>query len=128
MILPDVISKEPLGIHAREGDDKWADILKWVHYVLLTAEEMGVTKANVDQIKSSDPKDPFMRRLLGPRGRFRQLLGLDNDVVATTRSRRSGTTARSTTSSSDPKALGLPRGLNNLWTKGGLHVRSADLR
>jgi general L-amino acid transport system substrate-binding protein len=119
MILPDLISKEPLGIHAREGDEKWVDILKWVHYALLSAEEMGVTRANVDQINSSDPKDPFMRRLLGLEGDFGKLLGIDNEwsyrAIKT-----SGNYGEIYDEFFGPNALGLPRGLNNLYTKGGL--------
>ena len=118
-ILPDGISKEPLGIHAREGDDKWADILKWVHYVLLTAEELGVTKANVDQIKGSNPKDPTMRRLLGLEGDFGAQLGLDN-AWSFNAIKAVGNYGEIYDEFFGPKALGLPRGLNNLWNKGGL--------
>jgi general L-amino acid transport system substrate-binding protein len=119
MILPELISKEPLGIHAREGDEKWTDILKWVHYALLSAEEMGVSKANVDQIKSSDPKDPFMRRLLGLEGDFGKLLGIDNEW-AYRAIKVSGNYGEIYDEFFGPNALGLPRGLNNLYTKGGL--------
>src|SRR5262249_8852142 len=118
-ILPELISKEPLGIHAREGDDKWSDILKWVHMALLNAEELGVTKANIDQIKSSDPKDPFMRRLLGIEGDFGKLLGLDNDWSYKA-IKAVGNYGEIYDAYFGPKTLGLPRGLNNLYTKGGL--------
>jgi general L-amino acid transport system substrate-binding protein len=119
MILPELISKEPLGIHAREGDEKWTDILKWVHYALLSAEEMGVSKGNIDQIKSSDPKDPFMRRLLGLEGDFGKLLGIDNEW-AYRAIKVSGNYGEIYDEFFGPSALGLPRGLNNLYTKGGL--------
>jgi general L-amino acid transport system substrate-binding protein len=119
MILPELISKEPLGIHAREGDEKWTDILQWVHYALLSAEEMGVTKANIDQIKSSDPKDPFMRRLLGLEGDFGKLLGIDNEW-AYRAVKVSGNYGEIYDEFFGPNALGLPRALNNLYTKGGL--------
>ena len=119
MILPELISKEPLGIHAREGDEKWTDILKWVHYALLSAEEMGVTKANVDQIKGGDPKDPFMRRLLGLEGDFGKLLGIDN-AWSYRAIKASGNYGEIYDEFFGPNALGLPRGLNNLYTKGGL--------
>jgi general L-amino acid transport system substrate-binding protein len=74
MVLPEVISKEPLGPAVRHGDDQWFDIVKWVHYVLLTAEELGVTKANVEQMKTST--NPDVKRLLGAEGDFGKSLGL----------------------------------------------------
>ncbi|WP_148663275.1 amino acid ABC transporter substrate-binding protein [Bosea vaviloviae] len=119
MILPEIISKEPLGIFAREGDEKWGDILKWTHMILLTAEEMGVTKANADQIKASKPVDPFMQRLLGIDEDFGKPLGLDGDwsyrIIQAV-----GNYGEIYDEYFGPKALGLPRGTNNLWTKGGL--------
>lgn len=118
-ILPEVISKEPLGIHAREGDEKWADILKWVHYALITAEEYGITKATVDQVKSGDPKDPAVRRLLGLEGGFGTQLGLD-DAWSYNAIKAVGNYGEIYDTFFGPKALGLPRGLNNLWSKGGL--------
>ena len=124
MILPEVISKEPLGIHAREGDEKWTDILKWVHYALLSAEEMGVNKADVEKIKSSDPKDPFMRRLLGLEGDFGKLLGIDNEWSYRA-IKASGNYGEIYDEFFGPNALGLPRGLNNLYTKGGLDVSAS---
>ena len=70
VVLPEVISKEPLGIHSRDGDDRWVDILRWVHHFLLNAEEFGVTQANVDQMKSvAGPVRPPAARA---GGRFRQ--------------------------------------------------------
>lgn len=119
VILPDVISKEPLGIHAREGDEKWVDMLKWIHFALITAEEFGITKANVDQMKSSDPKDPAVRRLLGIEGDFGTLLGLDN-AWAYNAIKAVGNYGEIYDTFFGPSALGLPRGLNNLWSKGGL--------
>ncbi|MDR6869353.1 general L-amino acid transport system substrate-binding protein [Bosea sp. BE125] len=119
MILPEIISKEPLGIFAREGDEKWGDILKWTHMILLTAEEMGVTKANADQIKASKPVDPFMQRLLGIDEDFGKPLGLDGEwslrIIKAV-----GNYGEIYDEYFGPKALGLPRGTNNLWTKGGL--------
>jgi general L-amino acid transport system substrate-binding protein len=119
VILPELISKEPLGIHAREGDSKWSDILKWVHMALLNAEELGVTKENIDKIKASDPKDPFVRRLLGLEGDFGKLLGIDNDWSYKA-IKAVGNYGEIYETYFGPKSLGLPRGLNNLYTKGGL--------
>lgn len=117
VILPEVISKEPLGIHSRDGDDRWVDILKWMHHALLTAEEFGITQANVDQMKSS--QDPFVRRLLGLEGDFGKLLGLDNEW-AYRAIKAVGNYGEIYDRFFGPKALGLPRSQNNLWTNGGL--------
>jgi len=117
VILPDLISKEPLGIHARSGDDQWAKILFWLDAALKTAEEFGVTRANADQMK--DNKDPFIRRLLGTEGDFGKLMGLD-DQWALRAIKAVGNYGEIYDEFFGPKALGLPRGLNNLYTKGGL--------
>ncbi len=77
MVLPEIISKEPLGPSVRHGDDQWLDIVKWTHFAMVTAEELGVTKANVDeQMKSTNPD---VRRLLGIEGKHGEALGLTND-------------------------------------------------
>ena len=77
IVLPDIISKEPLGPVVRQGDSQWFTIVKWVHYALLNAEELGVTKANVDQMLGST--NPDIKRLLGKEGDFGKGIGLDND-------------------------------------------------
>ena len=70
VVLPDIISKEPLGPSVRHADDQWFDIVRWVHFVLLNAEELGVSKANVDaQLRSDNPE---IRRLLGVEGKTRR--------------------------------------------------------
>jgi general L-amino acid transport system substrate-binding protein len=78
VVLPETISKEPLGYIVRHGDDQWLDIVTWVHYAQLTAEELGVTQANVDEMREKSD-NPDVRRLLGKEGTFGQALGLDND-------------------------------------------------
>lgn len=118
VILPEVISKEPLGIHVRDGDERWKDIVFWVDQALKTAEEFGITKANVDEKKKSD--DPFVRRLLGLEGDFGKLLGLDNEW-AYRAIKSEGNYGEIYDAFFGPKALGLPRSLNNLWNNGGLH-------
>jgi general L-amino acid transport system substrate-binding protein len=117
VVLPEVISKEPLGIHARDGDDRWVDILKWTHHFLLNAEELGVTQANVDEMKKS--QDPFVRRLLGVEGDFGKLIGLDNDW-AYRAIKVVGNYGEIYDRWFGPKALALPRAQNNLWSQGGL--------
>jgi general L-amino acid transport system substrate-binding protein len=118
MVLAEVISKEPLGIHARQGDERYADMLKWVHYAIVTAEELGINKSNIDEMKKSS-QDPFARRLLGVEGDFGLMLGLDNDW-AYRALKVTGNYGEVYDQYFGPKALDLPRGLNNLWNKGGL--------
>ena len=77
IVLPEIISKEPLGPSVRKDDIQWFEIVQWTHYALLTAEELGVTQANVDEKLKSD--NPAIRRLLGVEGDFGQGLGLTND-------------------------------------------------
>ena len=118
IILPEVISKEPLGPAVRQGDDQWFNLVKWTLYALINAEELGVKSATVDDaLKSADPN---IRRLVGTEGEFGQQLGLANDwalraVRATGNygeiyERNVGAQSR----------LGIPRGLNALWTRGGI--------
>jgi len=119
IILPDLISKEPLGPMVRRGDDEWFAIVKWVMYGLLEAEEYGVTQANVDQMKSST--DPVVQRLLGGGNEDTgKLLGLDKEWLARA-IKATGNYGESFERNVGPKSpLGLPRGLNNQWNKGGL--------
>ena len=113
VILPELISKEPLGIHARDGDERWNQILRWTHYALLTAEEFGVTQANVDEHEDSRQR-PLRPPPARHRGRFRQAARARRRVGLPGDQGRAATTASSTTATSARKALGLPRGLNNL--------------
>ena len=76
ILLPDIISKEPLGVMVRKGDDKWFDIARWTFIAMITAEEKGITQANVDTFLTSN--DPETRRLLGLEGDMGKALGLDN--------------------------------------------------
>ena len=77
IVLPEIISKEPLGPSVRHGDDQWFDIVKWTHFAMVNAEELGVTKANVDeQMKSTNPD---IKRLLGTEGNYGEQLGLTKD-------------------------------------------------
>ena len=119
VILPELISKEPLGPMVRRGDDEWFSIVKWVMYGLLEAEEYGITQANVDKMKSSE--DPVVQRLLGGGNEDTgKLLGLDKEWLARA-IKAVGNYGESFERNLGPKtALNLPRGLNNLWNKGGL--------
>ena len=118
-ILPQVISKEPLGPSVRRGDDEWFEIVRWTLFAQLEAEENGLTQANVDQQKTSN-KDPGVQRFLGASEDTGKLLGLDAEwayrIV-----KQVGNYGESFERNLGPKsAVGLPRGANNLWTKGGL--------
>ena len=119
VILADLISKEPLGPMVRRGDDEWFAIVKWVMYGLLEAEEYGVTQANVDKMKSST--DPVVQRLLGGGNEDTgKLLGLDKEWLARA-IKATGNYGESFERNVGPKSpLGLPRGVYNLWNKGGL--------
>jgi general L-amino acid transport system substrate-binding protein len=103
----------------RRGDDEWAAIVKWVVYGLLEAEENGVTAANVDDLKTSS-KDPIVGRLLGSTEDTGKLLGLDKEWLARA-VKTTGNYGEIFERNVGPKsALQLPRGLNNLWNKGGI--------
>ena len=118
VILPDLISKEPLGPSVRRGDDEWFAIVKWVVFALIEAEEYGITQANVDQMKSST--DPVVQRILGTSEDTGKLLGLDKDW-AYRAIKAVGNYGEMFERNLGPNStLKLPRGANNLWSKGGL--------
>jgi general L-amino acid transport system substrate-binding protein len=118
MVLPEIISKEPLGPVVRHGDDQWFDIIKWVHFAMLTAEELNVTQANVDEMLKSD--NPDIRRLLGVEGDFGTQLGLSNDwaLKIVKAVGNYGESFDKNVGAGSP--LKIDRGLNALWTKKGL--------
>ncbi|MFM9859219.1 amino acid ABC transporter substrate-binding protein [Pseudoxanthobacter sp. M-2] len=118
MVLPEIISKEPLGPVVRQGDDKWLNVVKWTHFVMLNAEEAGVTSANVEEMKTSD--NPDIKRLLGTEGTFGEPMGLTNDWAANV-IKTIGNYGEVFDRNVGPDTpLGISRGLNALWTKGGL--------
>ncbi len=117
-ILPEIISKEPLGPMVRRGDDEWFAIVKWVVHGLLAAEEYGITQANVDSMTAS--VDPLVGSILGTTEDTGKPLGLDRRWLARA-VKTTGNYGEIFERNVGPKsALRLPRGLNNLWTKGGL--------
>jgi general L-amino acid transport system substrate-binding protein len=119
IILPELISKEPLGPMVRRGDDEWLAIVKWTIYGLLEAEEYGITQANVDSLKTTS-KDPVVTRILGVSEDTGKLLGLSKDWMANA-IKVTGNYGEIFERNVGPKsALGLPRGVNNQWNKGGL--------
>jgi general L-amino acid transport system substrate-binding protein len=115
VILPEVISKEPLGPAVRHGDDKWFDVVKWSMFAMLEAEEMGISSKNIEQQLAS--KDPGVQRFVGATGDIGKMLGLDNrwafNIV-----KQVGHYGESFDANLKP--LGFERGLNALWKDGGL--------
>jgi general L-amino acid transport system substrate-binding protein len=118
MVLPEIISKEPLGPAWRHGDNQWGDIVKWTHYAMLTAEELGVTKANVDeQLKSANPD---VKRLLGTEGKFGEAIGLTNDWAYRVIKHVGNYGEVFEKNVGQGSRLKIARGVNALWNKGGL--------
>jgi general L-amino acid transport system substrate-binding protein len=117
-ILPEVISKEPLGPLVRHGDDQWFDLVKWVLFAMIDAEELGVSSKNVDEmIKSPNPE---IKRLLGSEGKFGEALGLDNDWVVRIVKQVGNYSEVFDRNVGEGSLLKIERGLNRLWNKGGL--------
>ena len=125
-LLPEIISKEPLGPLVRHGDNQWGDIVRWTLNALVTAEELGVTSANLaEMIKGSD--NPEINRLLGTEGNLGEMLGLSADWAANAIAAGGnyGEIFEGNIGESTP--IGLARGLNAQWTNGGL-IYSAPFR
>jgi general L-amino acid transport system substrate-binding protein len=118
LILPDIISKEPLGPAVRGSDDQWLNVVKWTHYAMVNAEELGVGQKTIAQAMTSEK--PEVKRLVGADSALGEALGLTKDWgarimrgvgnYAETFERNVGTGAK----------LGIPRGLNQLWSNGGI--------
>lgn len=118
MVLPEIISKEPLGPVVRQGDDQWFNLVKWVHNAMLNAEELGVTSKNVDEMLKS--KNPGILRLVGKEGSFGENMGVKNDWAYNI-IKQVGNYGEAFDRNVGPKTpLGISRGLNALWNKGGI--------
>jgi general L-amino acid transport system substrate-binding protein len=118
IILPEIISKEPLGPVVRHGDDQWFDIVKWTHFAMVNAEELGVTKANVDDQMKSDKPD--IKRLLGTEGKHGEALGLTNDWAYRIIKHVGNYGEAFERNVGQGSELKIARGVNALWSKGGL--------
>jgi general L-amino acid transport system substrate-binding protein len=118
IVLPEIISKEPLSPVVRQGDDTWEDLVRWTQQAMLNAEELGITQQNVDDMLKSN--SPDVRRLLGAEGQFGQSIGLSNDwayrIIKAVGNY--GEVFERNIGQGSP--LKIARGLNALWTKGGL--------
>jgi general L-amino acid transport system substrate-binding protein len=118
IILPEIISKEPLGPVVRQGDDQWFSVVKWTHFGLLNAEEAGITQANVEEMMSSE--SPDIKRMLGVEGTFGEGIGLGNDWLVKV-IKAVGNYGEIFDRNVGPNTpLKLERGLNALWTNGGI--------
>ena len=117
-VLPDVISKEPLGPAVRQGDGGWANVVQWTHFAMVNAEELGVTSKNVDEMLASS--NPEIRRLVGKEGDFGKGIGLDNDWAYQIVKQVGNYGEAFERNVGAGSRLGIARGLNALWTKGGL--------
>jgi len=115
VLLPEIISKEPLGPVIRKGDWRWFDLVRWTQFAMLNAEELGISSANIDR-HLGDP-NPEVQRFLGRTGDFGKMLGLDNDWAVKI-VKQVGNFAESWDRNVGP--LEIPRGINRLWTQGGI--------
>src|SRR5437588_5431668 len=123
LVLPEVISKEPLGPMVRHGDDQWFDIVKWTLFAMVTAEELGVTQKNVDEVAKSDK--PEVKRAVGTDGNLGEQLGLTKDwLVRIVKAVGNYGESFERTVGSGSK-LGSARGLNQLWSMLGIQYARA---
>ncbi len=120
IILPEIISKEPLGPLVRHGDNAWGDIVMWTQNALVSAEELGITSANVEEMASAPTNNPEINRILGTEGDLGAMMGLSKDwgKNAILAGGNYGEIFEKNIGENTP--IGLARGLNALWTEGGL--------
>ena len=118
IVLPEIISKEPLTLAVRHGDNQWGDIVRWAHYALVNAEELGLTKANIDQQAKAD--NPEIKRFVGTEGKFGEAIGLTNDWAVRIVKHVGNYGEIFERNIGEGSPLKIKRGVNALWTKGGL--------
>jgi general L-amino acid transport system substrate-binding protein len=118
MVLPEIISKEPLGPVVRQGDDQWFDIAKWTFFAMLNAEELGINSKNVEEMKKSS--SPEIKRVLGIEGNLGEGLGLTNDWVVRIVSKVGNYAEIYDRNLGAGSTLKIERGVNRLWNKGGI--------
>ena len=118
IVLPEIISKEPLGPVVRQGDDRWFNVVKWVNFAMIIAEELGVTSKNVDEKATSE--NPEIRRLLGFEGNFGKAMGLDPEWAYRIVKLVGNYGEIFDRNLGEGSPLKIKRGMNALWSKGGL--------
>jgi general L-amino acid transport system substrate-binding protein len=118
VVLPEIISKEPLGPVVRQGDDQWFNLVKWTHFAMVNAEELGITSANAAEMKTSE--NPEIQRVLGGEGEFGAALGVSNDWVFNIVSQVGNYGEVFDRNVGPDTPLAISRGTNALWSKGGL--------
>ena len=119
VILPEIVSKEPLGPLVRHGDNEWGDITRWVLNALIAAEEMGITSANIDEM-SSNTNNPEVARILGTEGTLGEMIGLDAEFAKRAIMAEGNYGEIFAKNIGEETPIGLARGLNAQWTDGGL--------
>jgi general L-amino acid transport system substrate-binding protein len=117
-VLPEVISKEPLGPMVRHGDDQWFDLVKWTLFAMVDAEELGITQKNADEMAKSDK--PEFKRVFGSDGNFGESLGVTKDWVSRIIKAVGNYGESFDRNVGAGSKLGIARGLNQLWNKGGI--------
>ena len=120
IVLPEIVSKEPLGPLVRHGDDEWGDVVRWTLNALVTAEELGVTSANVKEMASAAGGNPEINRLLGTEGDLGGMLGLDKDWAKRAIAAGGNYGEVFNSNIGEATAISLARGLNAQWKDGGL--------
>lgn len=120
VILPEVVSKEPLGPVVRHGDNDWADVVRWTLNAMIAAEEYGVTSANVAELSAAPTDNPEINRLLGTEGDLGAMIGLSSDWAARIIAEIGNYGEVFEAHIGENTTVGLARGLNAQWTEGGL--------
>jgi general L-amino acid transport system substrate-binding protein len=120
VVLPELISKEPLGPAVRHGDDKWADVVRWSLYALFEAEELGITQEQVETLRQTT-QSPAIKRFLGVEGNLGKDLGLTNDWAFKIIKQVGNYGEIFDRNLGEKSPLKILRGQNALWNKGGLH-------
>lgn len=118
MILPEIISKEPLGPVVRQGDDQWANIVRWTLFAIINAEELGISQTNIEKINAS--KNPSIKRFVGKNGGFGEKIGLKNDWSYQIIRQVGNYQEIFDRNLGEKTPLKVERGINHLWTQGGI--------
>ncbi|MEJ6746781.1 MAG: amino acid ABC transporter substrate-binding protein [Yoonia sp.] len=119
-LLPEIISKEPLGPLVRHGDSEWGDIARWTLNALVSAEELGVTSSNIAELAAAPTNNPEVNRLLGTEGQLGSMIGLDANWAANAIAAGGNYGELFEKNIGESTPIGLARGLNAMWTEGGL--------